>query len=157
MTLDDERLSWIPVVYFNIIRALRMIFIELDYQSSLKIAFEPMGSEETQKYLSSLRLRLLPLLALETTLTSELSGGVSISGGRNGVYVRPGWQALVTPLWNLDSEKKKPTKMTRMREVTILVARMLMQSVEDIEKLWVHEALRFYTFHRKIRLDDAAS
>ncbi|KDR67791.1 hypothetical protein GALMADRAFT_105456 [Galerina marginata CBS 339.88] len=154
-TLDVERLSWIPVVYFNIIKALRMIFAEIDHELSIQTPNEPLSSYDVRQELNSLRVRLLPLLALETTLASELSGGVSIAGGRTGAYVRAGWQGLLNS--TLVADSKKPEIENRTRETTRLVARTLAVAVDDIDALWTHEAVKFYIQHRKIRLDDSAS
>ena len=52
--------------------------------------------------LSTLRTKLLPLVAVEDALASDLSGGVTVAGGRTGVFVRAGWQALVAPALNLN-------------------------------------------------------
>ncbi|KAF8802720.1 G-alpha-domain-containing protein [Phlegmacium glaucopus] len=156
-TLDVERLSWIPIVYFNIIKAVRMIFSDLEFEASSTDLQDPMSSADIQRDMSSFRIRLLPLLALESTLTSELNGGVSIGGGRTGAYVRSGWQSLITPNWSIGPESKKPQVDNRIREITNLVARTLASSADDIESLWTHETIRSYVSHRKIRLDESAS
>ena len=153
-TLDVERLSWIPIVYFNIIRAVRMIFSDLEFEGSLNIQGEPMASANIQRQISSFRIGLLPLLALESTLTSELNGGVSIGGVRTGAYVRSGWQSLMKPRWTIGVNSKKAN---RIHETTNLVARTIASAADDIDALWTHEAIRFYIRHRKIRLDESAS
>lgn len=134
-----------------------MIFSDLEFETSLDDLQEPMSSTDIQREISSFRIRLLPLLALETTLTSELNGGVSIGGGRTGAYVRSGWQSLITPSWAIGADSKKPQADNRIREITNLVARTLASSDDDIEALWSHEAIKFYVRHRKIRLDESAS
>ncbi|CAA7260781.1 unnamed protein product [Cyclocybe aegerita] len=156
-SLDVERLSWVPVVYFNIIKAIRMILAEVDHESSLHIPNEPLSLPEVQQDLNSIRIRLLPLLALESTLASELSGGITLSGGRTGAYVRSGWQALVAPTWTIGPDLKKPEAPNRTREVTTLVARTLTFAVDDIDTLWTHETIRYYIQRRTIRLDDCAA
>jgi len=153
-TLDAERQSWIPVVYFNIIKALRMIFAELDHELTLRTANEPLSSPEVKQELNLLRVRLLPLLAQEETLASELSGGVAIAGGRSGAFVRQGWQSLIS---SKASETMKTELANRTRETTRLVGRTLALAVDDIDALWMHEAVKFYIEQRKIRLDDSAS
>lgn len=156
-TLDVERLSWIPIVYFNIIKAIRMIFSDLEFETATDSRDEPMASTEVQAEISSFRIRLLPLLALETTLISELNGGVSIAGGRTGAYVRSGWQSLIKPSWSIGSDSKKPQADNRIREITNLVARTLATAADDIDALWTHEVIGFYVRQRKIRLDESAS
>jgi hypothetical protein len=158
--LDVERLSWIPIVYFNVIKAIRMIFSDFEFESSLDEPFSSaLSSAKIQKDISSLRIRLLPLMALETTLTSELNGGISIAGGRTGAYIRSGWQSLIKPSWSTEVDSKKPEAATvdnRIREITNLVARTMSTSADDIEALWTHEAIRYCVKHRKIRLDECA-
>lgn len=155
-SLDVERLSWVPVIYSNIIRAVRMIFLELEYETSLHVPEEPLSRPEVCQELSSFRMRVLPLLALESILASELSGGVTLGGGRAGAYVRQGWQALSAPTWSsLKSEKADVPN--RVLETTKMVTRTLADVVDDIDALWAHNAVKFYLLHRKIRLDDSAS
>ncbi|KAF8907942.1 G-protein alpha subunit [Gymnopilus junonius] len=156
-TLDVERRSWIPVVYYNILKALRMIFAELDYEMTTQSLDGPMNTQEVREELNSLRVRLLPLLALENTLASELSGGVSIAGGRTGAYVRLGWQSLLSSTLAMASDARRPELENRTRETTFLVARTLGLAVDDIDALWLHEAIQFYIKHRKIRLEDSSS
>ncbi|KJA18360.1 hypothetical protein HYPSUDRAFT_90079 [Hypholoma sublateritium FD-334 SS-4] len=156
-SLDVERLSWVPIVYANIIKAVRIIFAELEYETTLHIPNEPLASADIQHELASLRVRLLPLLALEATLASELSGGVSITGGRSEAFVRLGWQSLTAPSWAVGTDAKKAEATSRARMTTTLVARTMAETVDDIEALWMHEAVRFYTRQRRIRLDDSAS
>ncbi|PPQ80210.1 hypothetical protein CVT25_003563 [Psilocybe cyanescens] len=156
-SLDAERHSWIPVVYFNIIKALRMIFAELDHEITSQTPNEPLSSSAVRHELNDLRIKLLPLLSLENTLASELSGGVAIAGGRTGAYVRLGWQSLISSTLATSSDTKKSRVENRTRETTLLVARTLAVAVDDIEALWMHESIRFYIQKRKIRLDDSAS
>jgi G-protein alpha subunit len=158
-SLDVERLSWIPIVYFNVIKAIRMIFSDLEFETSGDNLTEPISSADVQKEISSLRIKLLPLMALETTLTSELNGGISIAGGRTGAYVRSGWQSLIKPAWSMGVDSKKPEVPVdnRLREITNLVARTMSNAADDIEMLWTHDAIRYCIKHRKIRLDECAA
>ena len=98
-------------------------------------------------------------MALESTLTSELNGGMSVGGGRTGAYVRSGWQSLIKPSWSTGVDSKKPevTVDNRIREITNLVARTMFSAADDIEALWTHEAIRYCVIHRKIRLDECAA
>ena len=98
-------------------------------------------------------------MALESTLTSELNGGISIAGGRAGAYVRSGWQSLIKPSWSTSVDSKKPeaTVDNRIREITNLVARTMSSAADDIDALWSHEAIRYCVKHRKILLDEGAA
>ncbi|KAF9526869.1 G-protein alpha subunit [Crepidotus variabilis] len=157
-SLDVERMSWVPAVYLNIIKALRIIFAELEYEATLQIPDEPLSSPDTREALDALRMRLLPFVAFENLLAAELSGGVSVGGGKTGAFVRSGWQSRIVPPWKFSSESNdKPATPDRTRELTVLVARTLAVAVDDIECLWAHEGLQFYIRHRKIPLDDSAS
>ncbi|KAF9455365.1 guanine nucleotide binding protein, alpha subunit [Collybia nuda] len=169
-TLDGERPSWRPVVYFNIIKAVRMILSELDYEFSLEPKEDPSGitevstngaldpadsSIEVQREIGELRVQLLPLVAIEDTLASELSGGVSVSGGRTGAYVRSGWQALVTPTWPLSENRTMEKK--HAPEVILLAAKALASTSAAVEALWNHRVVKRFIQLRKIRLDESAS
>ncbi|KAJ3733423.1 guanine nucleotide binding protein, alpha subunit [Lentinula guzmanii] len=191
-TLDRERPSWRPVVHFNIIRAVKTILDEIDYElshpddddsdvesdpelnepgpssagplssssSSQRVkrprqpsaapgnAFRPSSTElET---LSVLRTRLLPLVALHDSLASELSGGVSFSRGLTGVFVRAGWQGLLQSNQGGRAGKGSPGG------VAGLAAKALDSSREDVQALWVHNAVRKLIQLRKLKLEESA-
>lgn len=234
-SLDKERPAWRPVVFFNIIKAVRMILEELDYEFSQssptsggRLPFSDNGvnststmsatsrgklpalPEDLDSYspssgprpaymngsndtrhstsvsvspnasgsgvglgvglgaggggwpadLTQLRTKLLPLVAVEDALASDLSGGVTIAGGRTGVYVRAGWQALVTPTINRawpgvgfggrSGQNGGPP-------VNDLVARMIAATKEEVAALWKHPNVRGLVKHRKLRLEESAS
>jgi hypothetical protein len=154
--LDIERPAWRPVVFFNVIKAIRMIFDELDYQ--LALAESALEDDRAQTELLNIRRNLLPLVAIEDALASELSGGVSITGGRPGVYVRTGWQALVTPNLNWPSagSRKSLTSHTRAHEVTNLAASTLADALTEVEALWKYPSVKTLMQLRKLRLDESA-
>jgi guanine nucleotide-binding protein subunit alpha len=158
-SLDSERVSWSAIVYTNLIKAIRIIFAELDYEASMSIPEEPMSSRRVQQEISKLRARLLPLVALENTLASELSGGSSVLGSRNEACVRSGWQSLITPKWahNGSTSSKSSLDYNNAHETTALVARMLASVVDDIDALWTHDAVMFYIKHNRIRLEESAA
>ncbi|KAH7928951.1 G-protein alpha subunit [Leucogyrophana mollusca] len=166
--LDHERPLWRPVVYFNIIKAVRMILDELDFELSnialdeslegeaLVHALGPLGDVSFD--LARLRSKLLPLVAMEDSLASELNNGVSITGNRSGVYVRAGWQALVTPLSPnrsraLPGSGGPPPAVTH---VTNLASRTLLAAQSEIGELWKHPAVRILIDNRRVRLDESA-
>ncbi|TFK65805.1 G-alpha-domain-containing protein [Pluteus cervinus] len=167
-SLDSERPSWRPVVYFNIIKAIRMILDELDYQfnaaskprdkddrrpSTTTSSGSLYRSPETQSQIAAIRTRLLPLIAMESALATELSGGVSVGGGKTGAFVRTGWQALVGPGSARGQGNGRPM---RNSETTNLVARTMSSLGGEVEKLWKHQAVRTLVHSRKLRLDDSA-
>lgn len=221
-TLDKERPAWRPVVYFNIIKAVRMILEELDYEFSqspsqsrpqLSSVLPPTSTmssvargklpalpeSPTQPYggsaangigsnpgfsgalgggsgsgegsggsgiqyanvqggwqedLAQLRTKLLPLVAVEDALASDLSGGVTVAGGRTGVYVRAGWQTLVTPAM---SRWPGSNRGNNGPPVNDLVARMLAATKEEVAALWNHPSVKALLKFRKLRLEESAS
>lgn len=168
-TLEHERPLWRPVVYFNIIKAVRMILDELDFElanvgsddstegQAVAHALAPLGDVSGE--VSQLRSKLLALISMEDSLASELSGGISVTGGRTGVYLRAGWQALVTPLSPNRSMAVPATGGPRpeVAHVTNLAARTLNASQDEVDELWRHPAVRILVNNRRIRLDESAS
>ncbi|KAF5386063.1 hypothetical protein D9615_002701 [Tricholomella constricta] len=178
-TLDHERPSWQPVVYFNVLKAVRMTLDELDYEFNSRSKGDPnaiteipiasssshsLPSTETalanegiwRREIGELRVQLLPLIAIEDTLASELSGGISLAGGRTGAFVRSGWQALVTSTFPLSDSRLAAPGRTHAPEVVNLAARTLAACVEPIKALWRHRAVRQLLESRKLRLDESA-
>ncbi|TFL03021.1 guanine nucleotide binding protein, alpha subunit [Pterulicium gracile] len=160
-TLDHERPTWRPIVYFNIIKAVRMILDELEYEFNLQTSSAEGSTYSSSKYsarvqedISTLRLQLLPLTTLEDELAEELNGGISVSGGRTGVYVRAGWQALVTPNRNVPSSSA--VQQEKLGKVATMAARQLMMIRDDIEALWTHPSVRDLLDMRQARLDECA-
>ncbi|KAH7916602.1 guanine nucleotide binding protein, alpha subunit [Hygrophoropsis aurantiaca] len=166
--LDHERPLWRPVVYFNIIKAVRMILDELDFELSnlsldqtiegeaLVHALAPLGNVSSE--LSRMRSKLLPLVAMEDSLASELNNGVSITGNRSGVYVRAGWQALVTPL-SPNRSRTLPGSggpPPAVAHVTNLASRTLLAAQNEVDELWKHPAVRILVNNRRVRLDESA-
>ncbi|TFK82996.1 G-protein alpha subunit [Polyporus arcularius HHB13444] len=182
-TLEKERPSWRPIVYFNILKAIRMILDELDWEYGLGTSGDPLaislapsrsgtsrsgsgsGSSTYSKpdpawfpELALLRSKLLPLVASEDALASELSGGISVSGGRTGVYVRSGWQALNSAArsWPLSDDYR--TGMTaRQSAVTNIVATTLAASMDEIEYLWWHPGVQKLVKAHKLKLEEYAA
>ena len=166
--LEHERPLWRPVVYFNVIKAVRMILDELDFELSnltnddsvegqaVAHALAPLGDLSGE--LSRLRTKLVPLVAMEDSLASELSGGVAVTGGRSGVYVRAGWQALVTPLSPNRSRALPGTggPSPAVAHVTSLASRTLIAVQNEVDELWKHPAVRILLNNRRIRLDESA-
>jgi guanine nucleotide-binding protein G(i) subunit alpha len=153
-TLERELPCWKPVVFFNIIKALRLIFNELEYQFSEYGKQSLEAPQSVQDQLSELRTKLLPLVSLEDSLASQLSGGVSIGlGGQTEALVRSGWQKLMggPPVSGVVAAA------ARAAEITTLTARTLANSVNGIKTLWNHPTVRLLFHERKIRLDESAS
>ncbi|EKM75263.1 hypothetical protein AGABI1DRAFT_132402 [Agaricus bisporus var. burnettii JB137-S8] len=154
-SLERERPCWKPVVFFNIIKALRVIFNELEYR------FSEYGNQSleaplaVQNQLSELRTKLLPLISLEDSLASQLNGGVTIgSGGQTGAFVRSGWQTLVGG--TSESDVQVAEAVARTVEVSTLTAKTLASSLSDIQTLWRHPTVKLLFQDRKVRLEESA-
>ncbi|PCH35936.1 G-protein alpha subunit [Wolfiporia cocos MD-104 SS10] len=179
-TLDHERPAWRPIVYFNILRAIRMILAELDYEyfsaqgttaptvaPSLSSSSGDSQSGPSTGYssvdpawiaeLSQLRSKLLPLVASEDALASELSGGVTVTGGRTGVYVRAGWQALTTASRSWPLSDIRGTNGAKAPVMTDIVAKTLAANQDEIEDLWHHPGVRVLLATNKLRLEEYAA
>ncbi|KAL0569973.1 hypothetical protein V5O48_011991 [Marasmius crinis-equi] len=161
-TLDSEKPSWKPVVHFNVIKAVQTIMDELEYEFSRPPGssssapdepdfLEPYDASDSEKEeIFHLRTKLLPLVSLQDSLASELSGGVSISGGRTGVFVRAGWQGLLSSRnWSTE-RSKQPNAVANM------AAKTLNTSQDDITLLWRHPVVKGMISLRKIRLEESA-
>lgn len=111
------------------------------------------SSSDAPSEIAQLRVKLLPMVAIEDSLASEVNGGISLSGGRSGVYVRPGWQTLLdTPGWGLAETRPQ----NRSSDIARLAARTLATVKDDIIELWEHSAVKRILFLRKLRLDESA-
>jgi hypothetical protein len=158
-TLESERSSWKIVVYTNLIKAVRTILEELDYEFSLSLDEYPCPSEGpgptdigAQNEILGLRRNLLPLISLEDSLTSELGDGVSYVGhrrgtlfpGRQGVFAR----ASSRPVTDLHGSSKALIATNR-------VAQILGTTVHVIEALWRHRSVECMLRLRKLRLDES--
>lgn len=178
-TLDRERPAWRPIVYSNVLKAIRTIFDALDLPSPPSPAIpDPAAAADTfslsaasssgsaspplpaeslwSPELVQLRTRLLPLIASEDALAAELSGGVQVSGGRTGVYVRAGWQALITPnrAWPVTDIRAAAGRPT---VVANLVGGTLAATKDAITDLWRHPSIRRLLLSNKLRLEESAA
>ena len=109
---------------------------------------------EDQHEVGEIRTQLLPLVAIEDALASELSGGVSFPGGRIGAFVRTGWQALVTPNWSISDHRRGRRNYTS--EVINLASKTLGAVVVAITALWKHRLVKRLVQNRKLILDESA-
>ena len=115
----------------------------------------------TRSSVTQLRLRLTALVAVEQVLADRLSGGLNITGGgKNGVYVRSGWQVTtqVSPTRNKGKGKARSTgntpEDTDPDELVADVARRLQIARDDIASLRHHPAVTKLLDKKKIRLEE---
>ncbi|KAJ6594618.1 guanine nucleotide binding protein, alpha subunit [Mycena capillaripes] len=158
-TLETERPSWRLVVYANLIKAVRTILEELDYEFSLSLDEYPWASEDsaptdvaTQNEILELRRRLLPLISLEGSLLSELSDGVSFVGNRRGTLFPPRkgtfTRASSRPVADLRESTKAMVATNR-------AAQVLGTTLHVIEALWRHRSVQHMLRLRKLRLNES--
>lgn len=194
-TLEEERLSWRPVVYYNIVRPIRRIFevvdayAELDYDemnsfdgpggtpdstgaSSSSTGDHSIDSSSVERELSTLRLRLSPLLATEPSLAERLSGGnpSAAPSAKGNLLVRSGWQLLgkakrdrssyggrtsldAAPRRSEDSSRSSSHADDKLIEE---VTSILSACKDDVRELWEHPHVRKLREKRRLRLEEWA-
>lgn len=144
-----------------------MVLDELDYQFSLSLSstkshgdsedLSLFSSVETQREIAMIRSKLLPLIAIEGALATELSGGVCVTGGRTGVYVRSGWKSTVTSgPGSPGMATRSVYQANRANDATGLAAKTFNGIVNELETLWRHKAVKKLVETRKLRLDESA-
>ena len=156
-TLDRERPSWRPIVYFNTIKAVRSILDELDWDFTTNQEDEAYIDSNWPTQISRIRHKLLPLVSLEDSLASELSGGVTVAGGRSGVFVRSGWQSVVTSTRSWPVATLSGGSSSRPDVVANMAARLLSELQYDVDELWQHLAVKTLLRMRRLRLDESAA
>nr|GAT55296.1 predicted protein [Mycena chlorophos] len=159
-TLDAERPSWRIVVYANLIKAMRTILEEVEYEigqaRSEYLAPGPIAGAGAENEIFALRRELLPLIALESTLTSQLSDGVSFSGPRSSSLLAPrqagGGTRLVgtRPLGSLREVPEAVVATNRAAQALEMCARA-------VDALWRHRSVKELIRSRKLRLDESGS
>lgn len=202
-SLDEERLSWRPVVYYNIVRPVRRIFEVMDAYGELDEDDEAMivdaitetrisvgsssqgessdstlqGSQVSstaEKRLATLRYRLGPLLASETSLAERLSDGQP-TPAKGNLFVRSGWQTRSLFKGRGDRERGSFTgqrssidNLTQRGDDASLVAQTqkdkLIEDVahilsvckDDIKELWEHSVVQRLRDMRRLRLEEWA-
>ncbi len=158
-TLDRERPWWRPIVYFNTIKAVHTILDELDWD------FTTRSNPDEEAYInptwstqiSRIRHKLLPLVTIEDSLASELSGGVTVAGGRPGVYVRAGWHSVVTSTRSWPVADMQAGTNLGQGVVANMAARLLIELQYDIAELWQHPAVKTFLRMRRLRLEESAA
>jgi guanine nucleotide-binding protein alpha-1 subunit len=171
-SLDAERASWKIVIFYNVVHAIRTILNGLEQWGHLvyQNLNQPRSnsSEEGDPYtpggrpsITQLRLRLTALVAIEQVLADRLSGGLKITGGgKNGVYVRSGWQVMTQAHLARSKGKGKARSTgntpddTDPDELIADVARRLEIAREDIAFLRSHPAVTKLLEKKKIVLEE---
>ncbi|KAF7325088.1 hypothetical protein MKEN_00551700 [Mycena kentingensis (nom. inval.)] len=165
-TLDAERPSWRIVVYANLVKAVRTILDELEYefaQAHEEYPYMPpssyypidLHSAAAQNEIHALRRTLLPLISLEGELAHALSDGIAFVGRRTafgaGFGPRIGGRLIGTrPLGAL---REAPGAVV----ATNRAAQLLGMSVRVIEALWRHRLVQALLSARKLRLEESGT
>lgn len=177
-SLDQERLSWRTVIYFNVVHSIKHILSTLEawddsvddvmnIEDSEPVASSSSGSvgknvssavSSAKLAIANLRRRLSPLVAADAELAHRLSGGVTVSGsGKGGVFVRSGWQSRT--LDGAGGKTNEPVHRGQVDMHDILVndvGRMLDVSKNDIKELWAHPTVKGLIAKRRLKLDEWA-
>jgi guanine nucleotide-binding protein subunit alpha len=170
-SLDAERASWKIVIFYNVVHAIGSILNGLEQWGHLVYQNlnqpRPNSSESGlntpsgRPSITQLRLRLSALVAVEHVLADRLSGGLKITGGgKNGVYVRSGWQVMTQAHLARGKGKGKARSTgntpddTDPDELIADVARRLQIAREDIMCLRSHQAVTKLLEKKKIRLEE---
>ncbi|KAI0266676.1 G-protein alpha subunit [Gloeopeniophorella convolvens] len=158
-TLDRERPSWRPIVYFNAIKAVRTILDELewDFNTHANREEEAFIDPDWPAQIARIRNKLLPLVAIEDNLASELSGGVTVAGGRSGVFVRAGWQSVVTSTRSWPVADIRGAGNSVQGVMANMASRLLGEMRHDVAELWQHPAVKTLLRLRRLRLEESAA
>lgn len=101
-----------------------------------------------------MRAKLLPLTAIEGSLSSDLVGGAMISRGRTG-FVKAGWQSIVSTMRARPATDTTYTDYTP--ETSNLAITTLSMVQDDVTELWNHPAVKKLIKLRKIVLQESAA
>jgi len=127
--------------------------VEHAYESTSDSAMEDDLRNETLDHgyaeVSQLRHNLLPLTVIESSLSSELNGGISVT--RQGTYVRPGWQSLAR-----DQTPDDTDDSIAGTSAVYLAASTLASTYVDIELLWRHSFVKALLNLGRLRLEESA-
>ncbi|KAK7001352.1 guanine nucleotide binding protein, alpha subunit [Favolaschia claudopus] len=158
-TLELERPSWRIVVYANLIKAVRTILEEFDYEFYLSLDEYPLPPEgsgptdvSSQNEIVGLRRNLLPLISLEDSLLSELSDGVSFVGHRRSTLFPPR-RGMFTR-----SGSRPVTDLRHSTSTTVAAnraAQVLEMTADYIDALWKHRSVKHLLRARKLRLEES--
>ncbi|KAG9102465.1 hypothetical protein FRC06_001999 [Ceratobasidium sp. 370] len=188
-SLDAERAAWRGVVFLNVIKSLRAICDahECEYGVSTPaptVALDPWSSTysppasprrtesggNNRDQLAAIKLRLVPLLGLESTLAARIGSGFTVAG-RTEVCVRRGWQDGA--LWSRVGTSKRKGARSRSgsgsrgadagvgngkapeEDLHSDLQLVLADSKRDIDQLWSHPSVKLLLHRRRLRLEDA--
>ncbi|TRM70315.1 guanine nucleotide binding protein, alpha subunit [Schizophyllum amplum] len=135
--LEGERALWRPLVFLNVIAAVRAIIDDVDYALDT-------GAEQPDPEVGELRRRLLPLISMEDSLVNEFNRDAGV-GRRAHPCMRLGC---------LQSDVPQLPGPSPVRE---LVARTICESAQAMRELWRNLYVQNLVRERKVRVDDNAT
>lgn len=179
-TLDKERPSWKPIVHFNIIKAVKTMLDEIDYElsqpadgfeqddddepqagpsSSLSNSRPKPKEDEPQQLIRPSALESQTLSVLRTRLLPLIALHDSLASELSGgvSFSRGLTGVFVRAGWQgLLQTNRGAGGKAGVGVVAALAAKALDTAREDIEALWVHGVVRQMVKLRKLRLEESA-
>jgi guanine nucleotide-binding protein subunit alpha len=131
--------------------------LDWDFTTSANLEDEAYIDPNWSTQISRIRHKLLPLVTIEDSLASELSGGVTVAGGRSGVFVRAGWQSVVTSTRSWPVADMRDGINSSQGVVATMASRLLVDLQYDIAELWQHPAVKTFLRMRRLRLEESAA
>ncbi|KIY53423.1 P-loop containing nucleoside triphosphate hydrolase protein [Fistulina hepatica ATCC 64428] len=156
---EDELPLWRPIIYLNIIRAVRAIFDDIELASVVP-------TSDVAQELAELRLQLLPLFAVEEALVSEFNGGFAVPRTRRPTaYLPTGKAPLALPLVGSRSAaggaptdaSSLSTASTSDHTAEQLASRTITFTHSAIAQLWRHPYVQKLSRLGQLQLEESAS
>ncbi|KAL1719209.1 guanine nucleotide binding protein, alpha subunit [Schizophyllum commune] len=135
--LEGERALWRPLVFLNLIAAVRAIIDDVDYAVDT-------GAAVVNPEVAELRHRLLPLISMEDSLVNEFNHDTGV--GRR-----------TRPCMRLSSLQDGVPRLPGPAPVRELVARTICESAHAIRELWRNLYVQHLVRERKVRVDTNAA
>ena len=135
--LEGERALWRPLVFLNLIAAVRAIIDDVDYAIDT-------GAAVVNPEVAELRHRLLPLISMEDSLVNEFNHDTGV--GRRA-----------RPCMRLSSLQDGVPRLPGPAPIRELVARTICESAQAIRELWRNLYVQHLVRERKVRVDTNAA
>jgi guanine nucleotide-binding protein subunit alpha len=155
-SLEGERSSWKLVIFLNIVRAVKQVLEALDEVDVGTIRSHTLNSSDRE--IAALRLRISPILTMESSLATALTGGIQLSSStpEHGFYSRMGWQ------WRSGNSRSRRSFTNDINDGDICdnskvltpMEHILVACGQDICELWGLDVVRLLIRERKLRLHE---
>ncbi|KAF7327218.1 hypothetical protein MKEN_00298900 [Mycena kentingensis (nom. inval.)] len=172
-TLDGERPAWRIVVYANLVKAVRTILDELEYEcarheepplsaaapprsrSTGPSEFEALVDAGSENEILALRRSLLPLVSLEVELSDALSDEIVFVPRRSVLGFDVGRGLGFRSAARLGTRPIHLATAALVRVATARAAEILGSSAQVVDALWRHRAVQALVAARKVRLEES--